>query len=513
MSMQFCASQTRSNTSMFFGSVFLLTFLLPSISSAACIDFPRTLSEGSRGADVTALQRVLNQDPATLVAKSGPGSPGYEISIFGHATTLALKRFQGRYRSAILTPLGRKNANGIADSLTRKKLGELSCPLAETSSSKTAAKGGAVSIENPSTYQVRALDTIEISGSGLADNNTVYFGSTPVENIKFAAGSLSVTIPESSPLGVVKVYVKNKNGTSNAIELFIGRAGKSISGAGSSCIDITRTLKTGDSGNDVLLLQQFLNSDTRTRVTAEGTESSGQETSNYSSAVVNAVAKFQTLYSSDILVPAKLAAPTGITSLFTADKIREITCGSKKLTPEQKTAAAQAMVVPNYRSAAPYRNKPTATTTPVTDYAAYQKDFDARKAASDTTYSALTKKSNDYVDAINAVWSLPHLYTAKYSTSGTGGTLTLSGMNFTVAGNDIYLCGNLALSNVTSESDNSITYGVKTSINSACSISLRNANGSSNSIALGVGQAFDPAQFDALLASSTPSGTGSGTGF
>lgn len=484
--------------------IFLIALLAPSASSAACFDFTRTLSEGSRGSDVVELQRVLNQDPATTIAKSGPGSPGHEISTFGHATTLALKKFQERYRSTILTPAGRKNPSGATDSFTRKKLSELSCPLAETSPSKTVKSSGAISIEKPSVYQVRVGDSIELHGKGLAGSDAVYFGGSSIDTSASSDDSLSITIPESSPLGVVNVHVKNKNGVSNSVELFIGRAGKAITGAGSSCIDITRTLKSGDSGNDILLLQQFLNSDARTRVTAEGVGSAGQETSSYSPAVLNAVAKFQTLYSSDILVPAKLSSPTGITSLFTADKIREITCGSKKLTPEQKAQAAAAAVTPNYHNMAPYRNIPAATTTKPFDFPAYEKDAAARKAASDVKLTSLVKKSNDYVDAINATWSLPYLYTARFSTKSTGGgILSLSGRNFTITGNDIYLCGNVSLPNITSSDDGTINYSASTSITSACALSIRNANGISNAVSVSVSQAFDPAAFDAVMASTS----------
>ncbi len=73
----------------------------------------------------------------------------------------------------------------------------------------------------------------------------------------------------------------------------------------------TRSLNVGATGADVMKLQQFLNSDTDTRVSASGVGSVGAETQYYGPATAAAVSKMQVKYRSDILSPAGLVNPTG----------------------------------------------------------------------------------------------------------------------------------------------------------------------------------------------------------
>lgn len=88
------------------------------------IDFPikRDLSKGcADGSDVKVLQQLLNKDPQTCVATSGPGSPGQESSTFGGLTEKAVQRLQEKY--GIVT--AGQPGYGVVGPRTREKLEEL----------------------------------------------------------------------------------------------------------------------------------------------------------------------------------------------------------------------------------------------------------------------------------------------------------------------------------------------------------------------------------------------------
>lgn len=70
------------------------------------ITFSRSLNIGDYGDDVLELQRVLNEDPETRVAASGPGSPGQETQYFGSLTRDAVIKYQNKYSDEILAPVG-----------------------------------------------------------------------------------------------------------------------------------------------------------------------------------------------------------------------------------------------------------------------------------------------------------------------------------------------------------------------------------------------------------------------
>lgn len=91
----------------------------------AAVSFSRQLKLNSVGADVKALQVILNSDKTTRIAASGAGSPGKETERFGALTLAAVKKFQQKY--GIAKP---GNAGyGLVGPATRAKLNKIAAGL------------------------------------------------------------------------------------------------------------------------------------------------------------------------------------------------------------------------------------------------------------------------------------------------------------------------------------------------------------------------------------------------
>src|SRR3989338_6496541 len=95
------------------------------VSSACPYVWARDLSSGATGDDVMKLQKFLNSDAATMVASSGVGSIGNETSYFGPATAGSVAKFQNKYASEVLTPLGLSAGTGYYGSASRAKANSL----------------------------------------------------------------------------------------------------------------------------------------------------------------------------------------------------------------------------------------------------------------------------------------------------------------------------------------------------------------------------------------------------
>lgn len=89
----------------------------PSTTTTGSYAFSKNLTIGSRGVDVTNLQKVLNMSADTTVASTGAGSPGNESAYFGGLTKAAVMKFQSKYG---ISPVA-----GYVGAITRAKLNSM----------------------------------------------------------------------------------------------------------------------------------------------------------------------------------------------------------------------------------------------------------------------------------------------------------------------------------------------------------------------------------------------------
>ncbi len=120
--------------------------------NAEAVDFSRDLRFGDQGFSVRLLQVILNQDPATKVAETGPGSVGQETEYFGLKTKQAVIRLQNKYFSELLVPRGKKWGDGLVEVRVRAKLSELSLKdkaiLAKVSTTTTISQDNKTPIKD-----------------------------------------------------------------------------------------------------------------------------------------------------------------------------------------------------------------------------------------------------------------------------------------------------------------------------------------------------------------------------
>lgn len=111
----------------------------------------------------------------------------------------------------------------------------------------------------------------------------------------------------------------------------VGQGGTSVA-SGICPYTWTRDLNVGATGADVMKLQQSLNADQDTRVSASGAGSVGAETEYFGPATAAAVSKFQVKYRSEILSPAGLVNPTGYFGPSSRAKMNSI-CSAPVVVP------------------------------------------------------------------------------------------------------------------------------------------------------------------------------------
>lgn len=189
--------------------------------------FNANLTVGSKGADVTNLQKVLNMSADTQVASSGAGSPGSETSTFGQLTKAAVVKFQ--------TKNGITPAAGFVGPVTRAKLNSMSgTAVVPPVVTPGLPQGGALSVsagtQPANSLAPQSASRVPFTTFVLtAGANDVTVNSVTIQRVGLAnnAAFSGVVLLDSNGMQIGVSKTLNSNDQANVGEPWVVKAGTS----------------------------------------------------------------------------------------------------------------------------------------------------------------------------------------------------------------------------------------------------------------------------------------------
>ncbi|HZX50152.1 MAG TPA: hypothetical protein VFE94_03340, partial [Candidatus Paceibacterota bacterium] len=172
--------------------------------------FTGNLSQGMSGQDVMYLQILLNSSADTQLASSGAGSPGSETQYFGPITRTGVVKFQNKYASEILTPLGLTAGTGFFGAGSRAKANMLLAAAPAPTPTPTPTPTPGTPPPTPPVVTPPAGNAVQVTlaSDTPASTNIADAGNGNFTKFWFTAGS--------SDVSVSKVVVTRKGLTANA---------------------------------------------------------------------------------------------------------------------------------------------------------------------------------------------------------------------------------------------------------------------------------------------------------
>jgi len=224
----------------------------------------------------------------------------------------------------------------------------------------------------------------------------------------------------------------------------------SVASAQVTTVLFNRDLSVGSTGSDVLLLQQILNKDSRTEVSATGVGSPGNETSYFGGLTKQAVINFQNIYAADVLTPAGLTSGTGYVGQYTRNKLNALVAsgylngtGSGATSLSSSGSAINANSSANVTVIGSSVAPTNATSNDITNYSAFTSNGVAQDAVSNyfTVINGLASgvASSTYLSAAATPSPVTISSISPSSISlSSAGIITLTGTGFSSGKNYIY---------------------------------------------------------------------------